>query len=265
MRASAHLAVARSPSGSAARARITRLHSEPPLVLRPTNPIGPEPLARWRLPELKPARVSLVAGAAGPIGGDELRLEVDVGRGAALVLRSVAATIVLPGPDRRPSRGEAHVRVAEDGVLVWLPCPVIAARGCDHHSVIRITLEPGARLLLREELVLGRYGERPGVIRQRLRVCLGALPLHDQELGIGDGTAGWDSSAVMGGRRAVGSVLVVDPELSHPLARPAALPADTALLRLSGPAAVATALAKDTSALRRKLDAGLAEIEGASS
>lgn len=263
MRASAHLIVAQTGTGITARTRITRLHSDPPLVLLPTNPVGPEPLQRWNLPGLSPARVSLVAGAAGPLGGDDFHLSVDVEPGAALVLRSIAATLVLPGPHGLPSHSEVTVRVAEQATLVWLPGTVIAARECYHHAITRVTLEPGARLLIREELLLGRHAEPPGRIRQRLRVCIGSRPLHDQEFTLGPGVAGWDGPAVTGGRRALGSLLVVDPDWGstpvHRLSPPATT--DVAVLPLSGPAMLVTALANDRLALRYRLDAGLAEIE----
>jgi urease accessory protein len=233
------------------------------LVLRPTNATGHEPLRRWNLPGLAPARVSIAAGAAGPVGGDDLRLSIDVGPGAALVLRSVAATLVLPGHRGQPSRSEVSVRVAKNGVLVWLPGPLIAAQGCYHHAITYVTLEAGARLLLREELLLGRYAEQSGAVRQRLRVCVDDRPLHDQELAVGPGVAGWDGPAVTGGRRALGSLLVVDHDWADgPVDRPvAAAGTDSALLPLSGPAVLVTALAHDGLALRHRLDAGLAGIE----
>lgn len=263
MRASAYLTVARAPN--AARSRITRLHSDPPFVLRPTNPVGPESMRHWFLGGPPPAQVSLVGGAAGPVGGDDLRLSIDVESGAALVLRNVAATLVLPGPHNEQSRIETSVRVAAGGVFVWLPRPVIAARSCDHLAITRVTLEPGARLLLREELLLGRHGEQPGAIRQRLRVRLGNRPLHDQELAVGPGTGGWKGSAVTGGRRAIGSVLVVDPEWDHngvDLGTTSGM-ADTVFLPLSGPAMLVTALARDGLALRHQLDTGTATVEAA--
>lgn len=186
-----------------------------------------------------------------------------MGPGAALVLRSVAATLVLPGPHGTPSRSETTVRVAASGVFVWLPGPVIATQGCHHYSVTHVTLEPGARLLLREELLLDRYGEEPGAIRQRLRVCLGNRPIHDQEIAVGPSATGWDGPAVTGGRRALGSLLIVDPVWEGDLVdvpTPAA-GADTALLSLSGPAVLVSALAGDGLTLRHRLDAGLAEVE----
>jgi urease accessory protein len=190
-------------------------------------------------------------------------LEVDVGAGAALVLRSVAATLALPGPHGQPSRSEVAVRVAANGIFVWLPGPLIAARGCRHHAITRVTLEPGARLFVREELLLGRHDEQPGTVHQRLRVTLGDCPRYDQELAIGPEALGWDGPAVTGGRTALGSLLVVDPVLDTAFAEqtPVATAAETALLRLNGTAVLVTALAHDGLAFRQYLNSSLAELE----
>ncbi|HET9661897.1 MAG TPA: urease accessory protein UreD [Thermomicrobiales bacterium] len=222
-------------------------------------------MTHWFPHGTPPVQVSLVAGAAGPIGGDELRLSIDVGAGAALELRSVAATLVLPGPHHRPSRIEVTIRVAKDGILVWLPKPVIAARNCDHQTITQVMLEPGARLLLREELLLGRHGELPGAVRQRLRVCIDNRPLYDQELAVGPGAVGWDGPAVTGGRQAVGSVLVVDPDFAYHRVDLSTIPAgpDNAILHLGGPAVVVTALARDSLTLHRQLDTGIDAVETA--
>jgi urease accessory protein len=263
MRASACLTVTRSSRDD--RCRITRLRSDPPLVLRSTNPDGPEPPRSWELPGRMPVRVALAAGAAGPVGGDDLRLAIDVEGGAALVLRSVAATLALPGPHGLPSRSEVVVWVAEDGILSWLPGPLIAARGCDHHESITVALDPGARFLLREELILGRHSENPGSIRRRLRVCLAGRPLLDQELAIGPGAPGWNGPAVTGGRKALGALLLIDPSCENESFK-SRLPAptgDTAVMPLQGPAVLVTALAIDSLALRRQLDAALAAVESA--
>ena len=261
MRASAHLAVARTQDSH--RSKITRLHSEAALVLLPTNPVRHEPMRRWHSCGTAPARVSLVAGAAGPVGGDQLSMSIDVESGAALILRSVAATLVLPGPHCQPSRIEISVRVAAHGILIWLPSPIIAARNCRHVSITNVALEAGARLFLREELLLGRHGEQPGAIRQRLRVRLEDQPLLDQEFAIGPDAAGWDSPAVIGGRRALGSVLIVDPDWlrSPPELAISAHDADTALMPLNGPAILMTTLARDALALRHQLDGAISAVE----
>lgn len=242
------------------RTRISRLRSDAPLVLRPTAAV--EPSGRWN--PHGAAHVALAAAAAGPIGGDHLRLDVEVAAGAALVVRSVAATLVLPGPHGRPSRTETHLRVAPAGTLVWLPEPVIAAGRCDHHATTRIALEPGARLLAREELLLGRHGETPGTVHQRLRVTLAGRPLHDQEFAVGPDVPGWHGPAVTGGHRALGTLLVIAPD-SPPDTRPNSSPtptltpadADTAVMRLTPTATLLTVLADDALTLRRHLDRGM--------
>jgi urease accessory protein len=248
-----------------ARSRIARLHSDPPLMLRPTHPVRPDPMPAWAPHLHAPARVSLVAGAAGPVGGDSLRLGIDVESGAALVLRNVAATLLLPGSHNEPSSMETVVRVASGAVLIWEAGPLIAARNCRHHAVTRVSLEPGARLFLREELLLGRHAEQPGAIRQRLRVCLADRPVYDQEVAIGPGASGWDSPAGVGGRRALGAVLMVDPCWEHqrPTVPTVAKDSDTVLLPLGGPAVLLSALARDGLALRQQLEIGVAEVEAA--
>ncbi|MFB6956730.1 urease accessory protein UreD [Streptomyces sp. NPDC056309] len=258
MRAHARLEVTadRDRSGRV-RTRIGRLRSDAPLVLRPTAAV--EPTGRWN-PD-GAAHVALAAAAAGPIGGDHLRLDVEVAAGAALVVRSVAATLVLPGPHGRPSRTETHLRVAPAGTLVWLPEPVIAAGRCDHHATTRVELEPGARLLAREELLLGRHGETPGTLHQRLRVTLAGRPLHDQEFAVGPDIPGWHGPAVTGGHRALGTLLVTTPDSPADIrpADPAPTDADTAVMRLTPTATLLTALADDALTLRRHLDRGMTD------
>ncbi|MFF1359211.1 urease accessory protein UreD [Streptomyces sp. NPDC058297] len=261
MRARAELAV-EGPGGPAG-SRIARLRSDGPLLLRPAIATGPEPFRRWGLAGPGTVRVARVAGTGGPLGGDDLRLHVDVGAGAALVLRDVSATVAQPGPHGEPCRIRTTVQVGQDATLTWLPEPVIAARGCDHHVTTYIDLMPGARLLLREELLLGRHGETPGACRQRLRVCRSGRAEYDQELILGPDAPGWQGPVVTGGRRALGSLLVVDPYWeSNPEALPAATSRpDTALLPLSASTVLFTALAEDALDLRRRLDAGLTELE----
>lgn len=251
------------------RTRVSRLRSDGPVVLRSTIATGPALPRPWDdLDGPGTVHVSRVAGAAGPLGGDDLELRVDVEHGATLVLRDVAATLALPGPHGQRSRFHTTIRVAADATLVWLPEPLIAARGCDHHATTDVVLDRGARLLLREELLLGRHEETPGAVRQQLRVCLADQPLHQQELAAGPDVPGWRGPAVTGGRRALGSLLVVDPacdtdQLTSPEGSPSGMaPVDVALLPLSGPAVLVTALAEDGLTLRRHLDTSLAQLCG---
>lgn len=206
------------------------------------------------------ARVCLAAGAAGPVGGDHFELTVDVGPGSTLVLREVSATLLLPGPRGEQSSTRTTVSVGAGATMVWLPEPVIAARGCSHLADVRVELAAGARLLLRGELLLGRHGEQPGTVQQNLRVQRNGRPLLHQQLALGPRAPGWDSAAVTGGRRALGSLVVVDPgELADP-PPPVLLSPDAAVLPLAGPAAVVSVLAADAPTRRRRLDQGLAAV-----
>ena len=192
-----------------------------------------------------PDAVYLVGGAAGPLGGDDLLLEIDVGAGATLVVRSAAASVALPGPGISSVTVYAHV--AAGGCLHWLPEPVIAGARCNHRLINRVTLEPGARLLWRDELVLGRSGERPGDIRSRIDVTFGGRPLLRNELWVGPGMPAWDGPAIAGAAGAVGSLLMVSPKLA---AEPLTFDAAAAILPLEGPAALAAAAAADGVRLR---------------
>lgn len=258
MRARARLAVAadRAPGDT----RVTELRSDPPLVLRPTRvasfaamPFGGFDLARALV-------VSLAAGAAGPLGGDDVRLDVAVGAGATLVVRGVSASVVLPGRGGEGSRTSVDVRVGAGGTVVWLPGAVIATRRCHHDASTVIALEDGARLLAREELVLGRHAETAGSLCQSLRVTLAGRALLHQDLRIGPDAPGWDGPAVAGRHRALGAVVVVDPAWSLESVEDGGVdvPADTAVFRLEGPGVLVSSAAGDAHTLRSQLDAAVA-------
>lgn len=259
MRGRAHVATALC-AGSDGRgdSRVTGLRSEGPLVLRPTIGKGREPWVRGRRGA---ARVSLASGAAGPIGGDRLELAVDVGAGSTLVLTEVSHTLCLPGRDGARSTTTVRITVEDGGALVWLPEPVIAAHRSDHVVDVEAALGPGARLLAREEVLLGRHGEPAGRVRQRTRVTQAGRVLYQQDLGLGseDGS----TPAVVDDHRAVGSVLVVDPAWSGDSRPPArGLGSMAALMPLAGPAVLVSALAGDSLALRSALEAGVAALGG---
>ncbi|MDQ1375363.1 MAG: urease accessory protein, partial [Actinomycetota bacterium] len=98
--------------------------------------------------------------------------------------------------------------VGAGGSLVWHPEPGVAAAGCDHHSEAVVSLESGASLVWREEVVLGRHGEDGGRWTSSLSVDLAGTPLLRHRVELGAGTD-WHSPAVGGGARCHGSVLVV--------------------------------------------------------
>lgn len=225
--------------------RIATLRSQPPLLLRPT-----------------PGAVYLVGGAAGPLGGDDVHLEVRVGSNASLTLRTVAACVALPGTHGATSCFTVDVYVGTEGSLCWLPEPSVAACGCRHQVRAVVRAEQGARVVWREALLLGRHGEVPGSYWSRMDLEVSGRPVLRQELAVGPAVPGWDASAVTGGARAIGSVLVVDPGWTENVPSPAMLGDTAAAFPLAGPAALVSALASDATSLLATLAGGLRYLEG---
>ncbi|MFI6491307.1 urease accessory protein UreD [Streptomyces sp. NPDC050564] len=222
------------------------LEGDGPLALRRTRADGSE------------ARVLLVGAMSGPLGGDHFTVEAEVGERARLQVGSAAATIALPGQNKGEARYDVRLHVTDGGELCWLPEQLISAGGSDLYVSSRIELDAGARLVFREEQVLGRVGEEPGRLTSRLAVRLAGRLLLDQELACGPGApGGWDGPAVLGGLRALGQLVVVRPEFEKELPQARLLGECAALTPLAGPAVLVTALAPDGLRLRRVLDDAL--------
>jgi urease accessory protein len=176
--------------------RLAVLRGESPLLLRRTgHSTGPG------------VTVHLVGGAAGPLRGDDLRLDIEVGPGAELDVHSVAASLALPGrPGAPPSRLEVHAAVAAGASLRWLPEPLIAAAGCDHRTGTHVEVADGGRLLWRDDLVCGRHGEPSGDVRTRTTIRYAGATLYRHDLEVGPGAPGWSGAAVLGATPAAGNV-----------------------------------------------------------
>ncbi|WP_308364792.1 urease accessory protein UreD [Streptomyces sp. ISL-86] len=241
LRATARIgAVADGRGGTA----LPLLAGEGPLALRRTRGAVGE------------AGVMLVGAMSAPLGGDHLTVEATTGPGARLSLASAAATLALPGRGGEPARYDVRLTLAEDSAVRWLPEPLVSVRGSDLRIRTRAELAPTARLLLREEQVLGRTGEAGGLLSSRLTVARDGRPLLDQELACGPGApAGWDGPAGLAGHRALGQLLVVDPAFAQSPPTAAVLGEFAAVTPLAGPAVLVTALAQDALRLRELLDA----------
>ncbi|MCX5555896.1 urease accessory protein UreD [Streptomyces sp. NBC_00038] len=226
------------------------LEGDGPLALRRTRGVASE------------ARVMLVGAMSGPLGGDHFTVEAEAAEGARLHIGSAAATIALPGQAKGESRYDVRLKVADGGELRWLPEQLISANGSDLYVSSRIELAAGARLVFREEQVLGRAGEEPGRLSSRLTVRLDGRPLLDQELSCGPGApGGWDGPAVLAGHRALGQLLVVRPEFAGVPVQARLLGESASLMPLAGPAVLVTALASDALRLRRVLDEALSSLD----
>lgn len=255
-----------SAAGLRATARITARRDADGITRLPElDGAGPFALRRVSSRDGR-ARVCVVGAMSAPLGGDRLCIEATAQPGAALHITAAAATVALPGRTAEQATYDVRLTVGDGARLDWLPEPLISATGSDLRMTTTVDLAPTARLLLREEQVLGRSGEPSGTLRSRLTVRRGGRTLLDQETAYGPGVPGWDTSAVLGGHRSVGQFLLVDPELADlPAGDGVRLLGDAAtghtdgagqgvLAPLIGPALLATAVAPDALRLRRLLD-----------
>lgn len=181
------------------RSVITDLRSEPPLSLRETT-----------------AGVAMVGSAAGPVGGDELTLSVDVGAGASLRVEGVAASMAWPTPDGVPSRQLLRIRIDDGGHLEWIGQPLLVVQQAHHIQQVIIEIGSGATLDFHDDVALGRTGEATGRLDARLRVVRSGVALVDQHQIYDPTSPGWTTTAGHGGLRYLRHRLVIGPR-SGPL------------------------------------------------
>jgi urease accessory protein len=191
VKASARLVVGLDAHGNSV---VRVLRSQSPLTLVPARRVGPVAL------------VHLVSSVTSPLGGDALELTVEVGPGASLDLRGVAATLMLPGPTGLPS--SSVVRFSVEGSVRYLPEPTVVTQRAHHTAVVEAELDSHAELSLREVLVLGRTGEAAGTLSTSVRATRCGKPLLHQQLVIGSALD--SSSAGLAGKRVVGTSLMLD-------------------------------------------------------
>lgn len=228
MRARAHLIAGPDPGGGPYR--LIRMASAAPVAWRAT-----------------PDGVYMVGAAASPVADDQVAVDVEVRSGAALVVRSTAATVAWG------SRGSCQLvtaKVDPGGALDWRPEPLIATAGCDHRQKATIAMGSGARLLWAEQLVLGRHGEAPGSLQTSLSAAVDGRPLLRHSLEVGPRALAWSSASVLGAARAVGLLLAAGPEAQGTRAHGPGW----AVMPLDGPGAVGLAVAGDARELQVVMD-----------
>jgi len=211
------------------RTALTVLKGEAPLLPRRTGP----------------NEVHFVGGAAAPLGGDELSIEIEVGAGATLWLRTVAASIALPNRAGDWSRLSISATVGPGGRLIWLPEPLVAAARCRHRNVSTVDLDGDAELVWREEVVLGRHGESSGDVRLSTVVRRDGRPWYRGDLDLGPSFP--DGPAVLAGARVHATLLSTGRAELPPTPHAALMP-------LAGGGMLATALADDLERTRTVTD-----------
>jgi len=158
-----------------ARTILDRRQHEGPLMVQ--KPFYPEPGGVCHVYILHPP--------GGVVGGDRLRVEVDVGPGAHALLTTPAAGKFYRSAGA-PARQRQILNVDADATLEWFPLENIFYSGARVETKTRIQLSAGSRFIGWDILCLGRpaCGERfdTGRIDQRLEIWRDGTPLRIERL-----------------------------------------------------------------------------------
>lgn len=166
--------------------------SSPPLVLRRTGP----------------GRVHLVQVGGGPLGGDRLRLDVDLGSGERLELRTAAATVVQPGRHGGTARFAVTARLGPGASLDWRPGPTVVTDGADWWSSLDLRLAAGATATVTEQVVMGRADQRGGRCRSDLTATVDGRSLLATATRLDGADAVLAGPGGSGAARSLGTLLV---------------------------------------------------------
>lgn len=236
---------ARARSVVDARPGGLRWRAEPPVALRRTGA----------------ARLHLVHAGGGPLGGDDLQLRLGLAPRTRLAVHSAAATVVQPGTDHAPTSWSLIADIGDHAGLIYHPEPTIVCDQAILHSHTHVDLTSGAWVLLREEVVLGRHGERGGHYRGDLRVNIQCEPLVAHTTVLDGSDPDLCGPGGSGGARALGSLLVAGAtELAQLPQTPGLAPAgDTdgtrwAVTPLEGPGILVTAMGSTAPRVAAVLD-----------
>ncbi|MFQ5671529.1 MAG: urease accessory protein UreD [Nitrospinales bacterium] len=186
------------------RTILDRRQHEGPLMVQ--RPFYPEPGGVCHVYMLHPP--------GGVVGGDRLRVEVDVGPDAHALVTTPAA-----GKFYRSAGAEAQQRqilnVSADATLEWFPLENIFYSGARVETTTRIHLSTGSRFIGWDILCLGRpaCGERfeNGRIDQRLEIWRGDTPLRIERLCFAGNDPVLDARWGMAGYPVIASMVCVTP------------------------------------------------------
>jgi len=226
------------------------------------------------------AVVSILNPTGGLLGGDRLRIEIDVGPGAHACLTTPSATKVYR-TESEPASQAVTLRLAAAAVLEWVPDHTIPFAGSAFTQALHVEMGEGARLILVDAWASGRVarGEAWGFAlldtTLSVRDAQGPL-LHDRLRLAGPGT--WDGLGLAEGRPYFATVVVIGEHgldgfdaivaralgpMTDVAAGVGALPRRGALVRCLAPSAPALTDAVNliwSAARRRLLDAPALEL-----
>jgi urease accessory protein len=184
--------------------RLAHLFQRDPLrVLLPTPDPG------------EPVTAVLVTTSGGLVGGDRLRIDVEVGAAGVAQVATQAAEKVYrsAGPD---TRIEMRFAAGEGALLEYLPHETILFDGARLRRHARVELSQRARFLGGEILVFGRAarGERltSGLVHDAWEVAAGGVPIWADTFHLeGDLPRIWADPAALDGAEAVATLFLAGP------------------------------------------------------
>jgi urease accessory protein len=222
---------------------------------------------RWRsvfpvvLRQTGPNRVHVVQAAGGPLGGDELGLEVHLGVGTCLQVHSAGATVVQPSSPAAAARWTVVADVAAGAVLDWRPEPTVICDGAELRSSMTVVVQGGARAMLREVVVLGRTGQRGGRFHGELTVECDSVPLLAHTLLLDGTDPVLTGPAGAGGAQVVGMLAVVGEGIDGPPQDAGEQPGlRWACSALDGPGRLLLALGDSPAVVSALLDKAAAQV-----
>jgi urease accessory protein len=181
------------------RTVVRSMRCEAPMLMRVVEPDGPT------------LHLALVNGAAGPLGGDTLRFRLDIGPGADVTVRSVAAAMAQPGARGDRSIMHVHLDIGERASLRWAPEPMVSVAGSDHRTIVTVDAAASAVAVIREGVSLGRHGQPSGRLALRQRVTIDGCAVLDHETEFAPGAL--SGPGAQGNGRTITSQLHIGGEL----------------------------------------------------
>lgn len=176
------------------------VRSRPPLTIRQLAPADSSTCA-----------LCLVGSAAGPLAGDRVGLELDLGPQAQASLVSTGASLAQ-GAGGGTGLLTSQVRLAERARLIAEPAPVIACAGSSVQVSVRLQLAATATVHWRELLVLGRHGEPAGSVTLDWLVERDGVEVLCQQLRLDDPwLASWPG--MLAGGTVLATALISGPDV----------------------------------------------------
>ncbi|MFK4834856.1 urease accessory protein UreD [Microbacterium sp. ZW T2_14] len=149
------------------------------------------------------ARIAVAAAGMVLLGGDHVHLEIEVGPGCTVEIEDVGGTVAYRGAR---SSWVLDVAIGAGGTLLWHGLPFVVTDGADAERRTSLTLGSEARAVIRETLVLGRYGERGGRLASALDVSDSGGPILVERL---EAAGDAPEPGVLGGNRVIDAVIAV--------------------------------------------------------